>query len=303
MISTQTALQVNRLAQDTGALIMQRLAAPETLGVKTKSDKSQVTNADFAADEKIKQRLHALTPDIPILSEEDTPEAQRKAMAGGTYWCVDPLDGTSSAIKYANGNKDSSFFGVLIGLVKDGKPVFGVAHYPVLEGGITYFTNDQGTKAYRQKNGESPTQIFAKPHTPGEPPTIATNGITALGLTTLSGQPVSTVTGLAGSRVLAAAEGKVNAGYYGFQGHHYGYWDMASLHAILKASGGDLVGLPPNCADHVAKDAFAQSKPLEYTLPPEGQEPYFSHCIAGHTSVLEHLGVSPKALGTGNEIT
>lgn len=299
LVSTHTALQAQTAAKEAGAYIMQRLASPETLGIEKKPDGSQVTQADLEANTRIKNRLHELTPDIPILSEEDPPEVQRAAMAKGTYWCIDPLDGTGTAIKYAQGDKSKTFFGVLIGLVKDGVPVFGVAHYPVLDGGVTYFTSHKGDKAFRQKGEEPPKIITAKKHTAGETPGVATEADVAPELVALSGQPVTPVTGLTGSRVLRTAEGAVQAGYYGHKGYHYGYWDMAALHAVLKAAGGELVGLPADRNDHAKTGAFAECKPLRYDLPPEGQDPYFSHCMAAHTTTLEHFGVSKQALSEG----
>ncbi|MGL4833189.1 MAG: 3'(2'),5'-bisphosphate nucleotidase CysQ family protein, partial [Shewanella sp.] len=58
-----------------------------------KSDNTPVTTADLTAHRLICERLSALTPDIPILSEEaaDIPLATRQTWQ--RYWLVDPLDG------------------------------------------------------------------------------------------------------------------------------------------------------------------------------------------------------------------
>lgn len=44
----------------------------EAAAIQTKDDQSPLTKADLASHELISQRLAALTPDIPVVSEEDT---------------------------------------------------------------------------------------------------------------------------------------------------------------------------------------------------------------------------------------
>src|SRR5690606_39567833 len=68
------------------------------LEVITKADESPVTAADLAANRHIMQGLQALTPDIPILSEEaaDVPYEARRHWT--RFWLVDPLDGTREFI-------------------------------------------------------------------------------------------------------------------------------------------------------------------------------------------------------------
>src|SRR3546814_13459112 len=67
--------------------------------VTRKNDDSPLTQADLAAHRHILAALHALTPDIPVLSEEaaDIPYPTRSRWS--RYWLVDPLDGTKEFIK------------------------------------------------------------------------------------------------------------------------------------------------------------------------------------------------------------
>ncbi|MGD2161137.1 MAG: 3'(2'),5'-bisphosphate nucleotidase CysQ, partial [Gammaproteobacteria bacterium] len=104
--------------------------------IEHKDDKSPLTNADMASHHTIVRALTALTPDIPILSEESAklPFEQRKQWA--VYWLVDPLDGTREFIK-RNGE-----FTVNIALIDNHKSVLGVIHVPVL--GIDYFAWEGG---------------------------------------------------------------------------------------------------------------------------------------------------------------
>ncbi|MFQ6372249.1 3'(2'),5'-bisphosphate nucleotidase CysQ [Shewanella sp. YIC-542] len=92
-----------------------------------KADHTPVTSADIAAHKLISQRLSALTPDIPVLSEEaaDIPLSQRQHWS--CYWLVDPLDGTGEFIA------GSGDFSVIIALVRQHRPVLGVVYVPMKE--------------------------------------------------------------------------------------------------------------------------------------------------------------------------
>jgi 3'(2'), 5'-bisphosphate nucleotidase len=93
--------------------------------VQSKLDDSPLTQADLAAHRCILAGLAALTPDMPVISEESAlPDfAQRKQW--DRYWLVDPLDGTK---EFVNRNGE---FTVNIALIDAQKPVFGVVHVPV----------------------------------------------------------------------------------------------------------------------------------------------------------------------------
>jgi len=95
--------------------------------VSRKDDDSPLTQADLAAHRHIAAELQALTPDIPVLSEEaaDIPYATRRNWT--RYWLVDPLDGTKEFIK-RNGE-----FTVNIALIENGVATLGVVHAPALE--------------------------------------------------------------------------------------------------------------------------------------------------------------------------
>ncbi|WKE65927.1 3'(2'),5'-bisphosphate nucleotidase CysQ [Gallaecimonas kandeliae] len=112
------------LAQLAGEAIMPWFRSEELI-TEQKADDSPVTNADIAANKVILKGLKALTPDIPILSEESghRPFAERRLWQA--YWLVDPLDGTR---EFVGGSPD---FAVNIALVVANEPVLGVIHAPV----------------------------------------------------------------------------------------------------------------------------------------------------------------------------
>jgi len=114
-----------QLAREAGDAIMQVYDGHKPMEVTSKVDDSPVTAADIAAHGVIVRGLQTLTPDIPVLSEEDPP-AWEIRQTWGRYWLVDPLDGTKEFIK-RNGE-----FTVNIALIEKGKPVLGVVYAPVL---------------------------------------------------------------------------------------------------------------------------------------------------------------------------
>lgn len=111
------------LAADAGRAIMAVYATD--FDVQAKGDNSPLTQADLASHRRIVAGLKALTPDVPIISEESglPPFEQRNEWP--RYWLVDPLDGTK---EFVNRNGE---FTVNIALIESHRPVFGVVHVPV----------------------------------------------------------------------------------------------------------------------------------------------------------------------------
>ncbi|MFE4112794.1 3'(2'),5'-bisphosphate nucleotidase CysQ [Kosakonia sp. YIM B13611] len=131
-----------QLAREAGDAIMQVYDGHKPMEVTSKVDDSPVTAADIAAHGVIVRGLQALTPEIPVLSEEDPPGWEVR-QTWGRYWLVDPLDGTKEFIK-RNGE-----FTVNIALVENGKPVLGVVYAPVLQ---VMYSAAEG-KAWKEEAG------------------------------------------------------------------------------------------------------------------------------------------------------
>lgn len=244
MIKIEDVIQTAKAA---GAVIMQQLTSD--LAVHNKGDASPVTAADKMADAIIKSGLRAIAPGIPILSEEDTPDERAAAQASTLKWVVDPLDGTKTAIDYANGHKDYDQFGVHIALVQNNIPILGVAYFPAMaEGkGVAYFTGNNG-KAYKKIGEDAPKTIQVS-----KPPFKA-GGLRASvhfhenrRAATFAGRSYVSVPGVGGQRLCMVAEGAADIADMNdidrsFQGvYAYKQWDLAAAHAILKAAGGELV--------------------------------------------------------------
>ncbi len=97
----------------------------EAFDVAHKDDRSPLTAADLASHRILVDGLRALTPDIPVLSEESADDESADRRQWPRYWCVDPLDGTREFVKR------NDEFCICIALIEHGVPVLGLVHAPV----------------------------------------------------------------------------------------------------------------------------------------------------------------------------
>ncbi|HTR01500.1 MAG TPA: 3'(2'),5'-bisphosphate nucleotidase CysQ [Candidatus Acidoferrum sp.] len=133
------------LCRQAGAAILD-IYRRDDFDVTRKGDDSPLTAADLAAHQVLVQGLQALTPELPVLSEESASVPWRERQQWQRYWLVDPLDGTKEFIK-RNGE-----FTVNVALIDDGVPVLGVVHVPVLD--WTYY-GDRDSGAVVEKHGST----------------------------------------------------------------------------------------------------------------------------------------------------
>jgi len=137
-----------KLANHAGDAILEVYATD--FDVQAKEDDSPLTQADLASNSKITAGLKALTPDIPIISEEfGLPDFDERA-SWSRYWLIDPLDGTKEFVK-RNGE-----FTVNIALIENHQAVFGVVHVPVRN---STYSGCRGVGAELRTNGEEPRPI------------------------------------------------------------------------------------------------------------------------------------------------
>ena len=149
------------IARRAGAAILEIYAG--AFAVEHKSDDSPLTAADMAAHHAIVEGLHALTPDVPVLSEESANIPWGTRAARTRYWLVDPLDGTREFVK-RNGE-----FTVNIALIEDHVPVFGVVLAPV-PGELYFGVRDRGAFLERAP-GALPQPLQTRPA--AQPPVVA----------------------------------------------------------------------------------------------------------------------------------
>ena len=92
------------------------------LKTKIKSDNTPVTNADLEVNNILTSTISSLTPNIPIVSEENSANKNNKNLKD--FWLIDPIDGTHD---YINGKEE---FTINAGLILNKKPVAGIINAP-----------------------------------------------------------------------------------------------------------------------------------------------------------------------------
>lgn len=232
-----------QLAREAGEAIMQVYDGNSPIDVNRKTDDSPVTAADIAAHKVIVKGLQALTPDIPVLSEEDPP-AWSVRQHWQRYWLVDPLDGTKEFIK-RNGE-----FTVNIALIEEGKPVLGVVYAPVLK---VMYSAAEG-KAWKEENNiRNPIQVRE-----ARPPRVVISRSHAANDTELKeyleqmGEHQTTAIG-SSLKFCLVAEGEAQL-YPRFG--PTSVWDTAAGHAVAVAAGAHVHDWQGKTLDYTPRESF-----------------------------------------------
>jgi 3'(2'), 5'-bisphosphate nucleotidase len=112
---------LTRIAVQAGQTILDLAVSPS---VRTKADGSPVTAADEAAEAVVCEGLRRLAPAVPIISEERASRERPKAAPSGSYFLVDPIDGTR---EFLAGRDEYS---LNIAIVTDAAPMLGLILAP-----------------------------------------------------------------------------------------------------------------------------------------------------------------------------
>jgi 3'(2'), 5'-bisphosphate nucleotidase len=202
-------------------------------GVRSKADGSPVTAADEAAEAIICDGLKRLASAVPVISEEHAARERPKPIAGGSYFLVDPLDGTREFIA----GRDE--YTINIALMTDGAPLFGIICAPAL-GDLWRGVVGRGAERISLAHqSEAPTPIHARPRP-------ASEAVVMVSRSHLEARTKSYVEGLPAAKLVQSgssikfcrlAEGSADL-YPRLAPTHD--WDIAAGHAILKAAGGSV---------------------------------------------------------------
>ena len=92
------------------------------LNIEIKEDRSPVSNGDLKVNEMITNKIRAITPNLPIVSEE-TVNLKVKNTAK-IFWLIDPIDGTK---EYIAGRDE---YTLNAALVINAIPVLGLVGVP-----------------------------------------------------------------------------------------------------------------------------------------------------------------------------
>ncbi|MDX0973633.1 3'(2'),5'-bisphosphate nucleotidase CysQ [Sinorhizobium medicae] len=222
------------IALEAGAAILEVYdAGPE---VCYKDDQSPVTEADERAEAIILERLAVAFPGIPVVAEESVCSGRVPDISGGSFFLVDPLDGTKEFI-----NRRSDFT-VNIALIKGNVPVAGIVYAPaqrcayVADGGRAekLLLDKLGALEHRQPirvrmRGAELTAVASRSHNSSETEAF------------LTGHGVMNYASVGSSlKFCLLAEGKADV--YPRFGRTM-EWDTAAGDAVLRAAGGSVVRL------------------------------------------------------------
>ena len=239
---------ITALAVEAGNAILEVYATD--FDVQNKADESPLTQADLASHNCIAAGLAQLTPDIPIISEEDgLPEFAVRGQ-WQRYWLIDPLDGTK---EFVNRNGE---FTVNIALIDSNRPIFGVVHVPVHD--KTYI-GCEGRGSELRANGETNSiRVSDASNTP----------VRIVGSRSHRGSSLDAFLGKLGDHDMLAmgsslkfctvAEG--NADIYPRLGPT-SEWDTAAAQAVVEQAGGQVLEL--------------DGKPLSYNKKADILNPWF----------------------------
>jgi fructose-1,6-bisphosphatase/inositol monophosphatase family enzyme len=192
-----------------------------------KAHQDHVTDVDLAVDALLQGRLAALTPGLPVLSEE-----RAVTLAGDcpAYWIVDPIDGTANLIA------GLPFVGIAAALVDgDGPRVAGVASLG--EGRVRLAMRGGGAWACTPDGPPRPLRL---PEAPPELVVVSTGLLDRLaGADPARWQALRRVgkirnLGAQSLHLVGVAEGRFAA----VASHEARVWDEAAAGLVVREAGG-----------------------------------------------------------------
>ena len=202
-----------------------RSISVQGIKIKIKSDKSPVTNGDLEVDKILTNKIKNLTPNIPIISEENVDlKSENK---NKTFWLIDPIDGTKDYIK----KRDE--YTLNAALVVDQKPALGVVYAPAKDrlfysyGNELAFEISKGIRTHLRGTKKNNAEIIGLANSDDTPSEI---------LDIYKVYKVSEKVKMSSSLkfcVIASGEADIYASVA--RAHE---WDIAAGHAVLEHAGG-----------------------------------------------------------------
>jgi myo-inositol-1(or 4)-monophosphatase len=192
-----------------------------------KADRDYATEADYAIEDALRSLLVELTPEVGFLGEERGQTGSRD-----TYWCLDPIDGTTN---YSRGLPN---FGVSLALVRGSVPVMGEIALPAhreryaMRGEAAYRDGTQLTVSHTGKLSEALLSVGDFATGPGS---VEKNRRRLATVTRLANEVGRVrMLGSVATDLAWLAAGRIDAVIV----HSNKPWDMAAGVAIARASGG-----------------------------------------------------------------
>lgn len=151
--------KLSKIVKDVGCLLLEwrnsRVFNGTWVGQQFKAE------VDKMAHSALTERLGGITPDIPIISEED--ETSLVGKRPKRYWIIDPIDGTASFVNGYNG------FVTQVALIENHRPSMAAIYAPLLE---TLYIAEYGKgsflngKSLQITHGNEPKVLIDNYHEP-----------------------------------------------------------------------------------------------------------------------------------------
>jgi 3'(2'), 5'-bisphosphate nucleotidase len=218
--------------------------------VQEKGDESPLTQADLASHRCIAEGLRALTPELPVISEEEGLPTFAERGAWQRYWLIDPLDGTK---EFVNRNGE---FTVNIALVDGGRPVLGIVHVPVQD--KTYVGCEGHGSELRADGTVTPIRVAESSRTPVR--VVGSRSHRGSSLDAFLARIGETDMVPMGSSLKFCVVAEGRADIYPRLGPT-SEWDTAAAQAVVEQAGGKVLEL--------------DGKPLSYNQKEEILNPFF----------------------------
>lgn len=222
--------EVLQFCQTTTGRIGRQLTDFGDLQATNKADGSLVTQADQWADRELTEAIATQFPEHGVLSEETAHRFP------DNHWCwiIDPIDGTT------NFTRGVPLWGISLGLLYRGTPVFGFVHLPKLEQSFHgFWVGDSGlTSPGGAYLNEQPIHTSTASPSPSHLFNLCARSTSVLK------QPFPCkirMIGVASYNILLVAAGAALGGVEATPK----IWDIAAAWVILQAAGGVYVPLEP----------------------------------------------------------
>ena len=214
----ETFLEAGRVAKE---------ISKKGVKIKIKTDKTPVTDGDLAVDKILKGKIKNITPNIPIISEENINLNEKKIEKN--FWLIDPIDGTRDYI-----NKRDEYT-LNAALIINLEPAIGIVYAPAKE---RLFFSYGDNLAYEVKNGNK-INLNCKKINKNEIIALENSGSTPEEVLTIYKKyKVTKMLRVSSSYkfcILASGEADI----YAANARAY-EWDIAAGHAILAHAGGSV---------------------------------------------------------------
>jgi myo-inositol-1(or 4)-monophosphatase len=225
--------------------------------VREKGRADLVTEADFAAQQAVRDFLLNRFPDHRFLGEEGERGDTRPLPGSPPTWIVDPLDGTTNYVH------DCPAYCVSIGLEVAGELVVGVVYDPRLNELFAAFRGGGATLNGRPIKTSTTDKLADALLASGFPPDMRgqERQLDWWRYFSLRAQSLRR-TGSTALNLSYVASGRYD-GFWSFDNHP---WDVAAGVVLVREAGGRVTGLDGGMYDWHERPCLASNGPLHPTL-------------------------------------